>query len=187
MMKLISLLFCLFLFCCGGDGSNHPPNPSPIPVCEFTYSDGECQPDNTQIRTVTSKQPEGCEGEPVLIQPCTYVPPEPTDCCPKGDSILICKNYLTESPYLTVQCNQKGYWYLTVKDANTVVPLWVKLPLPDLSCCPIEKTGLLPEQCTAMKPCYAYYAQPTDWVLFSKMEGWYIGNIRTYESYKVIN
>jgi hypothetical protein len=201
MMKLISIVFCLFLFSCGGDGSNHPPNPSPIPEptpheLDYIMCNEYCADIINGVCLGTHGFCFTCAGISygnaydadisVCISP---EPPEPENCCPKGANMLICKNYLTESPYLTVQCNEKGYWYLSVKDANSnwKVPLWIKLPLPDLSCCPIEKTGLLPEQCTAMKPCYAYYAQPTDWVLFSKMEGWYIGNIRTYESYKVIN
>lgn len=158
-MKFALILFCFFLFTgCGGDGNGHhtSPQPSPIPIPEPI-------PEPTPVP------------EPI---------PEPTDCCPKGDNILLCKNYLTESPYLTVQCNHKGYWYLTVKDAYTVVPLWIKVPLPDLSCCSIEKTGLIPKQC--QNGCQILYAQPTDWILMSDMYGWYIRNNRTMEGYRVI-
>lgn len=114
--------------------------------------------------------------------------PEPTECCPKGENVLLCKDYETESPLLTIQCNEKGYWYLSVKDAdsNWKVPLWIKLPLPDLSCCPIEKTGITPDQCAGTKACQVYYAQPTDWTLYSTEDGWYVGNTRTTYSYKVI-
>ncbi|TSC94029.1 MAG: outer membrane adhesin-like protein [Parcubacteria group bacterium Licking1014_1] len=43
----------------------------------FTYSDwGDCQPDNTQSRTVATSLPAGCTGgSPVLTNSCTYVPP----------------------------------------------------------------------------------------------------------------
>jgi hypothetical protein len=158
-VRYILILFCFFLFSCGGDGNGHhtpplPPAPIPEPI-----------PEPTPLPEPTPT-------------------PEPTDCCPKGENVLMCKNYLTESPYLTVQCNQKGYWYLTVKDAYTTVPLWIKLPLPDLSCCSIEKTGLVPEQCK--NGCQILYAQPTDWILMSDIYGWYIRNNRTMEGYRVI-
>jgi len=49
------------------------------PECIYTYTEwSECQPDNTQTREVISCTPEGCVGDPVLIQSCTYVE---TDCC----------------------------------------------------------------------------------------------------------
>jgi hypothetical protein len=124
----------------------------------------------------------------ILGFPTTEPTPEPENCCPKDENILLCKNYVTENPLLTVKCNEKGYWYLSVKDekSNWKVPLWIKLPLPDLSCCPIEKTGLLPEQCTVATPCSAYYSEPTEWTLFSTMDGWYIGNTNTRYSYKIL-
>jgi hypothetical protein len=124
----------------------------------------------------------------ILGFPKTEPTPEPENCCPKGENVLLCKDYETKSPLLTVQCNEKGYWYLSVKDANSnwKVPLWIKLPLPDLSCCPIEKTGLTPEQCAVNKQCSAYYAEPTEWTLFSTVEGWYIGNSKTSDSYRII-
>lgn len=55
------------------------PKDIPIPECSFTYSAyGDCQPSNTQTRTVTGKTPAACVGgTPVLSQPCTYVPPPP--------------------------------------------------------------------------------------------------------------
>ena len=49
--------------------------PPPTP-CTFTYTNfGPCQPNGTQTRTELSRTPSGCTGTPLLIQPCTYVPP----------------------------------------------------------------------------------------------------------------
>ena len=54
----------------------------------FTYSDwGECQPDGTQTRTVTSSTPDGCTGgNPVTTQNCTYTLPLSTQCTNLGGS-----------------------------------------------------------------------------------------------------
>ena len=57
---------------------NMPAGPGGSVTCtEFTYSDfADCQPDNTQARTVLTSTPTGCTGgSPVLTQACTYVPP----------------------------------------------------------------------------------------------------------------
>jgi RHS repeat-associated protein len=60
-----------------------PPTPTtipaqPSPACTYTYSGwSPCQPDGTQTRTVMSSSPEGCQGTPVLSQPCSYTPPPP--------------------------------------------------------------------------------------------------------------
>ncbi len=47
--------------------------------CSFTYSDwSACQPNGTHTRTVTSKSPAGCKGDPapgLLTQSCPYTPP----------------------------------------------------------------------------------------------------------------
>lgn len=59
--------------CVRGGGSTPPP-PS---ACIYTYSNwGDCQPDNTQTRTVLASSPAGCVGTPVTSQSCTYVPPQ---------------------------------------------------------------------------------------------------------------
>jgi len=51
----------------------------PPQACTYVYSDwGDCQPDNTQTRTVLSSSPVGCVGTPVTSQSCTYVPPPVT-------------------------------------------------------------------------------------------------------------
>jgi hypothetical protein len=46
------------------------------PTCTFfTYSDwSPCQPTGTQTRTEISRSPSGCNGAPLLIQSCTYLP-----------------------------------------------------------------------------------------------------------------
>jgi pimeloyl-ACP methyl ester carboxylesterase len=65
----------------------------PLPVCAFTYSPWtECFPDGTRTRTVSSKTPTECDGNPTLKEACTYVPPvcttweygEWTTCNPTG-------------------------------------------------------------------------------------------------------
>ena len=62
--------------------ANMPAGPGPLPAtCEaFTYSAfGDCQPSNTQSRTVLTSSPTGCTGgAPVLTQACVYVPPTNT-------------------------------------------------------------------------------------------------------------
>ncbi|MBI5103314.1 MAG: hypothetical protein HZB33_15990 [Nitrospirae bacterium] len=59
-----------------GDAASHPA----VTCTSFIYSAfSECQPDNTQTRTVISASPAGCTGgNPVLTQSCTYVPPATT-------------------------------------------------------------------------------------------------------------
>lgn len=50
----------------------------PLPECTYTYSSwGECQPGNTQTRTVLSQSPRRCTGTPALEQWCQYFPPGP--------------------------------------------------------------------------------------------------------------
>jgi len=64
-----------------GESTASCPNDCPPPTtCTYTYSDwSACQPDNTQTRTVVSSSPAGCVvANPVLSQPCTYVPPPST-------------------------------------------------------------------------------------------------------------
>jgi len=49
---------------------------TPSQTCTYTYSDwGECQPNNTQTRTMLTATPEGCVGTPELSRSCDYVPP----------------------------------------------------------------------------------------------------------------
>jgi len=56
---------------------NMPAGPGTTSCTAFTYSAyGDCQPGNTQIRTVLTSTPAGCTGgSPVTAQACTYVPP----------------------------------------------------------------------------------------------------------------
>jgi hypothetical protein len=124
----------------------------------------------------------------ILKLPKTEPIPEPANCCPKDENVLLCKDYRTESPYLAVSCNEQGYWYLRLQDMNSTwtVPLWIKLPLPDLSCCPVEKTGITPEQCAVTKACQILYMEPTEWILYGHMGEWYIGNSKTSELYRII-
>ncbi len=66
-----------------GDPNSKPASPPPT-ECTYTYSAwSDCQPDNTQSRTVISSSPAGCTGTPVLSQTCTYAPP-PTTPPPTG-------------------------------------------------------------------------------------------------------
>jgi len=60
-----------------GDAASHPP--LTVACTSFTFSAwSDCQPNNTQMRSVTSSSPAGCTGAPPssqLVQACTYVPP----------------------------------------------------------------------------------------------------------------
>jgi hypothetical protein len=190
-MKLLSLLFCLFLISCGGDGDGHHPSPLP-PVCEFTYSEwSECKVDNTQIRTVISQQPEVCKGEPTLTQSCIYIP-KPVNCCPNPAHSLLCGQCTEKNPCIVdgiysskpgdirVECSTLyqgiAQWMIRI-DWGTVV---IRVDRPDLSCCPIEQTGITYEECNESKMCNANYAgQPTEWYLYSdQYNNWWVNNHR---------
>jgi hypothetical protein len=60
--------------------ANMPPGPGASSCTAFTYSAfGDCQPGNSQTRTVLTSSPAGCTGgSPLLSQACTYVPPVTT-------------------------------------------------------------------------------------------------------------
>ncbi|MBA4373755.1 MAG: hypothetical protein C0402_12960 [Thermodesulfovibrio sp.] len=62
-----------------GDPASKPTPPPPAACSSFTYSAwSACQSNNTQTRTVATKLPAGCTGNPPaaqLTQACTYVPP----------------------------------------------------------------------------------------------------------------
>ncbi len=62
---------------------------SPAPTCTyFTYSDwSDCQPNNTQTRTVISSSPQGCTGgNPIITRSCTYTPPVTYQCSDNIDN-----------------------------------------------------------------------------------------------------
>ncbi len=65
--------------CDGDPPTNTADITCPVECTSFGFSAwSECQPDNTQTRTVVSKTPEGCTTEPdpsLLTQSCTYQPP----------------------------------------------------------------------------------------------------------------
>jgi len=51
------------------------------PVCTYEYSVwGECTISNTRSHVVTSAIPAGCQGNPILEEPCVYIPE-----CEEGD------------------------------------------------------------------------------------------------------
>lgn len=62
--------------CDGNPPKNEPGITCPVECASFTYSAwSDCQPDGTQTRTEVSRNPEGCTGDPILVQSCEYHPP----------------------------------------------------------------------------------------------------------------
>ena len=193
-MKRALILMCFFLI--SGCGDNHSPQPSPTPTCEFIYSEwSECQADSTQLRTVISQQPEGCKGDPdILTQECEYIPPivEPTDCCPDQPGTLKCGSCTYEKPceseytdvsiYCTGDLYAEPYWYMKIGWGLT----WIDIDPWDTSCCPVEDTGICPDQCTTTEKCAALYSgMPTEWYIYSQYGYWYVFSTRFYQSGRI--
>ncbi|MHB8904136.1 MAG: hypothetical protein ACYC40_03490, partial [Patescibacteria group bacterium] len=55
-----------------------------IPVCNFTYLWGACQPNNTKTGQVIETSPANCAGTPVTTQDCIYVPECTPNCSGKS-------------------------------------------------------------------------------------------------------
>jgi hypothetical protein len=161
----LSILFCFFLFTgCGGDGNGHhtSPQPSPVPIPEPIP---EPNPEPTPI-------------------------PEPVNCCPNPAHSLLCGQCTEKNPCIVdgiysskpgdirVECSTLyqgiAQWMIRI-DWGTVV---IRVDRPDLSCCPIEQTGITYEECNESKMCNANYAgQPTEWYLYSdQYNNWWVNS-----------
>ncbi len=85
------------------DGTDEFSDP---PTCaSWTYSEwSDCQPDGTKTRTIVSSSPSGCSGgNPVLTEPCTYVP-APTEV--SGNITEDTTWTLANSPYIVTETVQ---------------------------------------------------------------------------------
>ena len=168
-----TIIFCFFLTSCGGDGGEYviPPQPSPIPIVDPI-------PEPTPIPELIP--------EPI---------PAPLDCCPDKTKALLCsqctpeKHCLTEYPDVSVWCSgalyTKPYWYLQIGWGLVLI----KLNDPDLSCCPLMKTGITYQECNRSKMCKTYYAtNQLEWFVYGESDGtWWLHNTNESRSYKVIH
>jgi hypothetical protein len=87
--------------------------------------------------------------------------------------VIYCTGNLYPDPHWYVKIN----WGVIVVDIDSY----------DTSCCPVEQTGICPDQCPINSYCEILYGnQKTEWQLFYS-SAWYIGNKNTLMMYRVLN